>query len=80
MLSPCNGPDYIAPTPPPDFERLNGIQACCGSFATHQTLFAKRVTGNSGYDAVEPSSTWAGIELRGGVPYPLDICAISALR
>lgn len=80
VLNIYNWSDYIAPGTVPDFERQTGIRVRYDTFDTNQTLFAKLVSGDSGYDIVVPSSNWAGIELRGGLLRPLDKAKIPNLR
>ena len=80
VLNIYNWSDYIAPTTVPDFEKLTGIQVRYDTFDNNAPLFAKLVSGDSGYDIVVPSSNWAAIELRGGLLRPLDKTRVPNLR
>jgi len=72
VLNIYNWSDYIAPTTVPDFEKETGIKVRYDTFDSNETLFAKMVAGDTGYDLVVPSSNWAAIDIKGGLLMPLD--------
>ncbi len=72
VLNIYNWSDYIAPTTVPGFERASGVHVRYDTFDSNETLFAKMVAGDTGYDIVVPSSNWAAIDLRGGLLQPID--------
>jgi putrescine transport system substrate-binding protein len=72
VLNIYNWSDYIAPTTVPGFEKDTGIKVRYDTFDSNETLFAKMVAGNTGYDIVVPSSNWAAIDIKGGLLHPLD--------
>lgn len=72
VLNIYNWSDYIAPTTVPGFEKDTGIKVRYDTFDSNETLFAKMVAGDTGYDIVVPSSNWAAIDIKGGLLHPLD--------
>jgi|GEM_PF-6466170 Spermidine/putrescine-binding periplasmic protein len=72
VLNIYNWSDYIAPTTVPDFEKQSGIKVRYDTFDSNETLFAKLVAGDTGYDIVVPSSNWGAVELKGGLFQPID--------
>ncbi|MDY0329187.1 MAG: extracellular solute-binding protein [Thiomonas sp.] len=72
VLNIYNWSDYIAPTTVPGFEKATGIKVRYDTFDSNETLFAKMVAGDTGYDIVVPSSNWAAIDIKGGLLHPLD--------
>lgn len=72
VLNMYNWSDYIAPTTVPGFEKETGIKMRYDTFDSNETLFAKLVAGDTGYDIVVPSSNWAAIEIKGGLLHPID--------
>lgn len=58
VLNIYNWSDYIAPTTVPGFEKDTGIKVRYDTFDSNETLFAKMVAGDTGYDIVVPSSNW----------------------
>ena len=51
-----NWADYILPSVPKDFAKQSGIKVTWDTFDTNESLEAKLLTGNSGYDLVVPSN------------------------
>ncbi len=80
VLNMYNWSDYIAPTTVPDFEKESGIKMRYDTFDSNETLFAKMVAGDTGYDIVVPSSNWAAIDIQGGLLHPLDKAKIPNYR
>lgn len=72
VLNIYNWSDYIAPTTVPGFSKETGIKVRYDTFDSNETLFAKMVAGDTGYDIVVPSSNWAAIDIKGGLLHPLD--------
>ena len=72
VLNMYNWSDYIAPTTVPGFEKESGIKMRYDTFDSNETLFAKMVAGDTGYDIVVPSSNWAAIDIKGGLLHPID--------
>ncbi len=72
VLNMYNWSDYIAPTTVPGFEKATGIKMRYDTFDSNETLFAKMVAGDTGYDIVVPSSNWAAIDIKGGLLHPLN--------
>jgi len=67
-----NWTDYIGKTTLADFSAKTGIEPTYDVFDTNDTLEAKLLTGNSGYDVVFPSSHFVGRQIRAGVYEKLD--------
>ena len=72
VLNMYNWSDYIAPTTVPGFEKQFGVRMRYDTFDSNETLFAKMVAGDTGYDIVVPSSNWAVIDIKGGLLHPID--------
>jgi putrescine transport system substrate-binding protein len=72
VLNLYNWSDYIGETTVRDFERETGIKVRYDTFDANETLLAKLVAGNTGYDVVVPSAHWAKLELEGGLLTKLD--------
>lgn len=51
-----NWADYILPEVPKDFAKQSGIKLTWDVYDTNETMEAKLLTGNSGYDLVVPSN------------------------
>lgn len=67
-----NWADYILPSVPKDFQRETGIKLTWDTFETNETLEAKLLTGNSGYDLVIPSNQFLETQIGAGVFAQLD--------
>ncbi|MCE1161763.1 extracellular solute-binding protein [Thiomonas intermedia] len=72
VLNIYNWSDYIAPTTVPGFQKDTGIKVRYDTFDSNETLFAKMVAGDTGYDIVVPSSNWAAIDIKGDLLHPID--------
>lgn len=72
VLNIYNWSDYIAPTTVPGFEKSTGIKVRYDTFDSNETLFAKMVAGDTGYDVVVPSSNWAALDIKGGLLHEID--------
>lgn len=67
-----NWADYILPSVPKTFAEKTGIKLTWDIFDTNESLEAKLLTGNSGYDLVVPTNTFLENEIKAGVFQPLD--------
>ncbi|MFI8482308.1 polyamine ABC transporter substrate-binding protein [Pseudomonas sp. NPDC078700] len=67
-----NWADYILPSVPKDFAKKTGIKLTWDVFDTNESLEAKLLTGNSGYDLVVPSNTFLDTQIKAGVFQKLD--------
>ena len=64
--------DYLARDTISSFERLTGIKVRVTYFETNETLEARMLTGNSGFDVVVPTAPFFQRQIRGGAYLPLD--------
>ncbi|TBU90337.1 polyamine ABC transporter substrate-binding protein [Stutzerimonas kirkiae] len=67
-----NWADYLGPDTLRKFERETGIKVFLGTFDSDETLEARMLTGNSGYDLVVVPSDFLTRHIRAGVYAPLD--------
>ncbi len=67
-----NWSDYIAEDTIAKFEAETGIKVVYDVFDSNETLEAKLVTGNSGYDVVVPTSGHMRRQIEAGFYLPLD--------
>ena len=72
VLHVYNWSDYIAPDTITNFEKESGIKVVYDVFDSNETLEAKLLTGNSGYDVVVPSNVFLAKQIEAGVFQPLD--------
>ena len=59
-----NWSDYIAKDTIPNFEKQTGIKVKYDNYDSDDTLQAKLLTGNSGYDIVVPTSNYMASRFR----------------
>ncbi len=71
-LNVYNWSDYIAKDTIPNFTKQTGIKVKYDNYDSDDTLQAKLLTGNSGYDIVVPTSNYAGKQIAAGIFAPLD--------
>ncbi|MDB6084060.1 MAG: spermidine/putrescine transporter substrate-binding protein [Gammaproteobacteria bacterium] len=64
--------DYLAPDTLSSFEKLTGIKVRASYFDTNETLEARVLTGNSGFDVVVPTAPFLQRQIRSGAYLPLD--------
>jgi len=64
--------DYIGETTVQDFEKETGIKVHFDTYDANESLHAKLLARQTGYDIVVPSSNWAKIQLEGGLFKTLD--------
>ncbi|MBA3325388.1 MAG: polyamine ABC transporter substrate-binding protein [Rhodobacteraceae bacterium] len=67
-----NWSDYIAEDTIAKFEEATGIKVVYDVFDSNETLEAKLLTGNSGYDVVVPTSGYLRRQIEAGVYQPLN--------
>jgi len=67
-----NWAEYTAPDTLPGFERETGIKVRYDVYDSNDTLQAKLLTGNSGYDVVVPSTHYASRQIQAGLFQKLD--------
>ena len=72
VLNIYNWSDYIGESTIHDFEKETGIKVRYDTFDANETLHAKLLARQTGYDIVVPSSHWAKIQLEGGLLRKLD--------
>ncbi|HNB27136.1 MAG TPA: extracellular solute-binding protein, partial [Alphaproteobacteria bacterium] len=67
-----NWTDYIGENTIADFEKETGIQVRYDTYDGNETLEAKLVVGNTGYDIVFPSSSFFARQIKSGLYQKLD--------
>ena len=77
VLSIYNWSDYIAPDTIANFEKETGIKVIYDTMDSNDTLEAKLMSGNTGYDLVVPSLQYLARQAQAGVYMPLDKSKLS---
>jgi putrescine transport system substrate-binding protein len=72
--------DYLAPTTLPRFEKQTGIKVNAAYYDTNETLDAKLLASNSGYDVVVPTASYFEHQIKAGVYLPLDKSKLPNLK
>jgi putrescine transport system substrate-binding protein len=72
VLNILNWADYIAPETIANFEKETGIKVRYDNFDSNETLHARLVAGNTGYDLVVPGAHFAKKQIEAGILLPLD--------
>src|SRR6202167_4947218 len=67
-----NWTDFIAPNTIGEFEKLTGIKVTYDVYDSEETMDARLLAGNSGYDVVIASTEYFGREIKAGVYVALD--------
>ncbi|HXZ07121.1 MAG TPA: extracellular solute-binding protein, partial [Paraburkholderia sp.] len=80
QLNVYNWSDYIAKDTIPNFEKQTGVKVKYDNYDSDDTLQAKLLTGNSGYDIVVPTSNYAGKQIAAGIFAPLDKSKLPNLK
>lgn len=80
QLNVYNWSDYIAKDTISNFTKQTGIQVRYDNYDSDDTLQAKLLAGNSGYDIVVPTSNYAGKQIAAGIYAPLDKSKIPNLK
>jgi putrescine transport system substrate-binding protein len=75
-----NWADYIAPDTVANFEKETGIKVRYDIFDSNESLHAKLVAGNSGYDVVVPGSHFAKQQIAAGLLQKLDKSKLPNLK
>lgn len=71
--------DYLAPDTLANFEKQTGIKVHVSYFDSNETLEARIMTGNSGYDVVVPTAPYMQRQILSGAYLPLDKSALPNL-
>lgn len=80
VLNIYNWSDYIAPDTIQNFEKETGIKVRYDTYDNNEILHAKLVAGKTGYDIVVPSSTFARLQIDGGLLTKLDATQLPNLK
>ena len=72
LLNIYNWADYIGHGTIADFERQTHIKVVYGLYDSNQTLEAKMLAGQSGYDIVSTTMAFYGRQIKAGAYQPLD--------
>ncbi|GAA5184396.1 polyamine ABC transporter substrate-binding protein [Niveibacterium umoris] len=80
ILNIYNWSEYIADDTIQNFEKETGIKVRYDTFDSNEIVHAKLVAGKTGYDIVVPSSTWAKLQIDGGLLRTLDKSQIPNLK
>lgn len=67
-----NWSDYIAEDTVPNFQKQTGIEVVYDVFDSNETLEAKLLSGNSGYDIVVPTAHFLSKQIKAGAFQKLD--------
>jgi putrescine transport system substrate-binding protein len=67
-----NWSDYIADSTVADFEKASGIKVVYAVFDSNEVLETKLLAGNTGYDVVVPSASFAERQIKAGVYQKID--------
>ncbi len=71
-LNVYNWSDYIGETTVEDFQKETGITVRYDVYDSNETLEAKLMAGNTGYDLVVPSGSFLGRQIKAGIYQKLD--------
>jgi len=66
-LNVYNWSDYIGETTVEDFQKATGITVRYDVYDSNETLEAKLMAGNTGYDVVVPSGSYLGRQIQAGI-------------
>src|SRR5215475_2959983 len=72
LLYVYNWADYIGKSTLADFERATGIKVVYDTYDSDETLEAKMMAGDSGYDIVSTSTDYFSRQIKAGIYRPLD--------
>jgi putrescine transport system substrate-binding protein len=72
-----NWADFIGRNTIENFERLTGIKVVYDLYDAEETMEARLMAGESGYDVVSASTNFFGREIKAGVYMPLDRSKLS---
>ncbi|WP_284735953.1 polyamine ABC transporter substrate-binding protein [Dongia deserti] len=71
-LNVYNWSDYIGETTVEDFQKETGITVRYDVYDSNETLEAKLMAGNTGYDLVVPSGSFLGRQIQAGIYQEID--------
>ncbi|WJF89131.1 polyamine ABC transporter substrate-binding protein [Paraburkholderia bonniea] len=80
QLNVYNWSDYIAKDTVQNFTKQTGVKVRYDNYDSDDTLQAKLLTGNSGYDIVVPTTNYAGKQIAAGIFMPLDKSKLPNLK
>ena len=80
VLNIYNWSDYVAEDTIANFEKETGIKVRYDTYDNNEILHAKLVAGKTGYDIVVPSSTFARLQIDGGLLTKLDKSQLPNLK
>jgi len=80
VLNVYNWSDYVAEDTIANFEKETGIKVRYDTYDNNEILHAKLVAGKTGYDIVVPSSTFARLQIDGGLLMKLDKAQLPNLK
>jgi len=80
VLNIYNWSDYIGDDTLANFEKETGIKVRYDTYDNNEILHAKLVAGKTGYDIVVPSSTFARLQIDGGLLMKLDKAQLPNLK
>jgi putrescine transport system substrate-binding protein len=72
LLYVYNWADYIGESTVTDFERQTGVRVVYDTYDSDETLEAKLMAGDAGYDVVSTSTNFFGRQISAGIYQPLD--------
>lgn len=75
-----NWSDYVDPATVKEFEQKYNVRVSYNYYDSDETLEAKMLTGNSGYDLAGPSNTFVGRQIAAGAYQPVDKSLIPNYR
>ncbi len=76
-LNVYNWSDYIGETTVEDFQKETGITVRYDVYDSNETLDAKLMAGNTGYDIVVPTGSFLGRQIQAGIYQKIDKSKIS---
>jgi putrescine transport system substrate-binding protein len=71
--------DFLGPDTLTAFEKQTGIKVRVSYFETDETLESRLLTGNSGFDVVDPTAPFFQRQIRSGAYLPLDTAKLPNL-
>ncbi|MCX8521130.1 MAG: extracellular solute-binding protein, partial [Rhodoferax sp.] len=80
VLNIYNWSDYLADDTIANFEKETGIKVRYDTYDNNEILHAKLAAGKTGYDIVVPSSTFASLQIAGGLLAKLDKSLLPNLK
>jgi putrescine transport system substrate-binding protein len=77
VLHVYNWADYIGKDTVAEFERRTGIEVVYDTYDSDETMEAKMMAGDSGYDVVSTSTDYFARQIKAGIYQPLDRSKLS---